>query len=138
MTISPEFSQDKKMRTKFLQWMLLVVFANFCRLCSAKVGRHESINDLFTDEETFHYTQEHVNLRADIGLDQDAAERAFRYAEPHCLDVASWNNEWQSDPLSQESGEAIDEAPEDALGARVGRDSRHQLQEDLQQRRQAA
>ena len=90
MTISPEFSQDKKMRTKFRQWMLLVVFANFCRPCSAKVGRHESINDLFTDEETFHYTQEHVNLRADIGLDQDAAERAFRYAEPHCLDIASW------------------------------------------------
>ena len=47
--------------------------------CHAKVGRHESINDLFTDEETFHYTQEHVDLRADVAVDQDAAEKAFRY-----------------------------------------------------------
>ena len=78
MTISPQFSKYKKMRIKIPPWMLLVVFANFFRPCSAKVGRHESINDLFTDEETSHYTQEHVNLRADIGVDQDAAERAFR------------------------------------------------------------
>ena len=66
------------MRTKVPLRMLLVVFANFCRPCSGKVGRHESIDDLFTNEETFHYTQKHVNLRADIGVDQDAVERAFR------------------------------------------------------------
>ena len=56
--------------------MCMVVFV--LATCYAKVGRHESINDLFTDEETFHYTQEHVDLKADINVDQDAAEKAFR------------------------------------------------------------
>ena len=47
-------------------WRLIVVCAS-ANICSAKVGRHESINDLFTDEETFHYTQEHVDLRQGWG-----------------------------------------------------------------------
>ena len=48
-------------------------------LCFAKVGRHESINDLFTDEETFHYTDDHVKLREELQVDQDAVQKAFRF-----------------------------------------------------------
>ena len=61
-----------------MRLIVVSVLVSCCQPCSAKVGRHESINDLFTDEETYHYTQEHVDLRADINLDQDAAEKAFR------------------------------------------------------------
>ena len=90
------------MKTSYPDLLLIVlcVLANFCRPCSAKVGRHESINDLFTDEETFHYTQEHLDLRADVAVDQDAAEKAFRY---EAFTVRAFMSQLTSSSLSQES-----------------------------------
>ena len=90
------------MKTSDPDLLLIVVcvLAYFCLSCTAKVGRHESINDLFTDEETFHYTQEHVDLRADIAVDQDAAEKAFRYEG---FTVRTFMSQLTSSSLSQES-----------------------------------
>ena len=68
---------------------VLVVFCGLAAfsLCYAKVGRHESINDLFTDEETFHYTDDHVKLREELKVDQDAVQKAFRFVITYNVSV---------------------------------------------------